>query len=148
MSLRIEHVDQSNWYHIINLKVHPSQENFIESNACSIVESQYTAGWYPVGLYSNDVLVGFAMYGCHEQDAIWLDRFMIDKRYQGHGLGHQFLVYLLERIKIQFKIRKILLSFTPENKYARSFYERHGFSNTNEVDLKGELIFMYHCSEV
>lgn len=148
MSLRIELVNESNWQGIVNLTVNSSQANFIESNACSIVESHYIAGWYPLGLYFGEVLVGFAMYGCLEGDSIWLDRFMIDKKYQGQGFGRRFLVYLLGHIQTQFKIRKILLSFTPENKYARSFYERHGFSNTNEVDSKGELIFMYNCSEV
>ncbi|MBA3927884.1 GNAT family N-acetyltransferase [Listeria rustica] len=148
MSLRVELVDQSNWEEIINLTVDSSQVNFIESNACSIVESHYTDGWYPLGLYSEEVLVGFAMYGCYENDAVWLDRFMIDKRYQGQGFGHSFLVYLLEYLQTQFKIKRILLSFTPENTYARMFYERHGFFNTNEVDSKGELIFMYNCSEV
>lgn len=148
MSIRIELVDRSNWEDVINLTVDSSQMNFIESNACSILESHYVAGWYPIGLYSGEILVGFAMYGCCENDSIWLDRFMIDGRYQGQGFGRSFLIYLLEHIQAQFKIRKILLSFTPENQYARRLYERHGFINTNEVDSKGELIFMYNCSEV
>ncbi|MBC1474659.1 GNAT family N-acetyltransferase [Listeria grandensis] len=148
MSLRVERVDVTNWLEIAELTVAKHQVNFIESNALSILESQYISGWYPVGLYSDDMLVGFAMYGCREVDSIWIDRFMIDLKYQGQGFGQKFLVYLMEHIRESFKVKKIILSVTPENLKARKFYEDNGFFNTDEVDPKGELIFMYDCMEV
>lgn len=106
MSLRVERVDATNWLEIAELTVAKHQVNFIESNALSILESQYISGWYPVGLYSDDMLVGFAMYGCREVDSIWIDRFMIDLKYQGQGFGQKFLVYLMEHIRESFKVKK------------------------------------------
>ncbi|MBC1500434.1 GNAT family N-acetyltransferase [Listeria weihenstephanensis] len=148
MNLRIERVDQTNWRQVTALSVSLNQKNFIESNTYSILEAHYIADWYPVGLYSDDSLVGFAMYGCYENNSVWLDRLMIDQNYQGQGFGERFLKYLIEHLKNNFKIKNILLSFTPSNQVAKIFYEKKGFSNTNEIDENGELIYSYNCSEV
>ncbi|AQY50031.1 spermine/spermidine acetyltransferase [Listeria weihenstephanensis FSL R9-0317] len=148
MNLRIERVDQTNWRQVTALSVSLNQKNFIESNTYSILEAHSIADWYPVGLYSDDSLVGFAMYGCYENNSVWLDRLMIDQNYQGQGFGERFLKYLIEHLKNNFKIKNILLSFTPSNQVAKIFYEKKGFSNTNEIDENGELIYSYNCSEV
>ena len=94
MKTEIRRVTKENWREIVQLKVAKGQENFIESNAESLLEAVFEGeDWVPVGLYSENQLVGFAMYGCYDSTnrSIWLDRFMIGEASQSHGLGKLFL---------------------------------------------------------
>ena len=62
--------------------------------------------WRPVGIYDSDTLIGFAMYGYFPEPApgqLWLDRLLIDKRYQGKGYGKQAVLSLLDRLHTEYQ---------------------------------------------
>ncbi len=147
-SLKIHQVDASNWREIIVLQVAEGQRKFIEKNEISILESIYDRKhkWQCYGLFQGTTAVGFVMIGAenNEERYIWLDRFMIDCRYQGMGLGAAFLEKMKEFIASNFEIDEIVLSVTKDNPKAKVFYERHGFVNTGLVDPEfDEEIFAY-----
>lgn len=87
MKLNVRIADINNWHDLVSLSVDKSQLDYIESNALSIAESKFITAWVPVGIYDENSLIGFAMYGRLEDDRVWLDRFMIDSKYQGKGCG-------------------------------------------------------------
>ncbi|QKS69780.1 GNAT family N-acetyltransferase [Paenalkalicoccus suaedae] len=136
--LRLCSVDSANWRDIVALRTSSAQEAFIESNAVSIVESMYDRehAWQCFGLYRNDEACGFVMVGAHNASDryAWLDRFMIDDRYQGQGLGKAFLHVVVEYMWRSFDIDEIVLSVTPANVPAKRFYERNGFEPTGLID--------------
>ena len=77
-----------NWESAASLEVDEHQRGFIRSNAWSIAESLYHPELKPMGIYRGGTMVGFLMYGSAEQDGrAWLFRIMIDRKYQGQGLG-------------------------------------------------------------
>ncbi|HEL3623408.1 TPA: GNAT family N-acetyltransferase, partial [Clostridioides difficile] len=87
LKLNVRIADINNWHDLVSLSVDKSQLDYIESNALSIAESKFITAWVPVGIYDENSLIGFAMYGRLEDDRVWLDRFMIDSKYQGKGYG-------------------------------------------------------------
>ncbi|TCP28707.1 diamine N-acetyltransferase [Scopulibacillus darangshiensis] len=145
MLFRIGDINACNWKRVVDLKPSPSQMNFIEPNALSIVQSKFEEGWHPAALYAGDEIVGFGMYGEFREQGeteVWLDRFMIDYRSQGLGYSKIFLRKLLERMKNEFNTNKVFLSVYQENKHAIRIYRSLGFQLTNSRDENGELIYI------
>ncbi|MGB9943845.1 spermine/spermidine acetyltransferase, partial [Bacillus subtilis] len=103
----------------------------------------------PVGLYYEGDLVGFAMYGLfpeYDEDnkngRVWLDRFFIDERYQGKGLGKKMLKALIQHLAELYKCKRIYLSIFENNIHAIRLYQRFGFQFNGELDFNGEKVMV------
>ena len=86
--LHFEPVNDKNREDVKSLSLFSEQVDFIESvNEC-LQEADEIKIWRPVGIYDKSILVGFAMYGYFPDPApgqLWLDRLLVDKKYQGQG---------------------------------------------------------------
>ncbi|KEK24957.1 GNAT family N-acetyltransferase [Bacillus gaemokensis] len=142
MNLHICEVTATNWRSVAALDVAKEQQQFIESNAFSLAESLYEENGTSVGLYDEEKLVGYAMYGWYsaKDDSVWLDRFMIDHHFQGNGYAKRFLHLLIQYLQQKFQCKKIYLSLHPENKLAMKLYESFGFHLTGDIDDDGPVV--------
>lgn len=152
-ALRIQPVDSSNWRQIIALQVADNQQQFIERNEISLLESVYDTkhNWKCYGLFKSETAVGFVMIGAENKEDryIWLDRFMIDTEFQGGGLGAAFLRLIIDFIADHHEVDEIVLSIIKENSSAKAFYEWNGFVNTGIVDEEfDEEIFAYKLNRI
>ena len=97
MLLKFEPVCRKNRKDIEALQMFPSQSGYIESVVECLEEAAWIREWRPVGIYDEEVLVGFAMYGFFKSPTkrVWLDRLIIDKKYQGKGYGTASVLALL-----------------------------------------------------
>ena len=149
--LRLEKVNGKNVWDIVKLEVSNDQKNFVAANDISTIEA-YTAitgnGYaFPFGIYEDDVPVGFLMIG-FDADDYWenapkiakgnynLWRLMIDRNYQGKGLGRKAVRLTLDFINT-FPCGAggyCWLSYEPENDVARQLYSSFGFAETDEKD--------------
>lgn len=147
--IQLRKVDSSNIWKIIKLSVNNNQLNFVATNTESILEAYttITAGGIalPFGIYNEDTLIGFVMFGYGtngDADApdiaannycIW--RFMIDKTYQGQGLGKKALQAAIEylRSKPCGQAAYCWLSYEPENMAAKALYNSMGFMENGEM---------------
>ncbi|MEW9097131.1 MAG: GNAT family N-acetyltransferase [Clostridiaceae bacterium] len=130
MNIYFKNITEKNLRECIDLKISKEQEKYLpHSNAASIAESKFNPEWVTSGIYIDDKMIGFAMYGVddEEADCIWLIRFMIDEQYQGKGYGKYALELLLNRIKEEVKPSKICLSFHPDSIVAKKLYLSFGF---------------------
>lgn len=71
---------------------------------------------------------------------VWLDRFLIDKKYQGKGYGMISLKFMIEYLVERYSVTKIYLSLFEDNTHALSMYKCIGFVFNGEIDLKGEKV--------
>lgn len=141
MNFYFRDINKENWKKVVDLRVKDEQSDFIESNALSIAESKYVENWIVKGIYLETELIGFTMYGYFDDDKrVWLDRFMIDHKFQGKGYGKKVLLKLIEYIANEFKVKKIYLSIFENNKGALRLYEKIGFKFTGELDYGGEKV--------
>jgi diamine N-acetyltransferase len=149
MGLRIREVTEENWKAVALLSVEENQEEYIESNSFSIAQSLFETHWNSVGLYDHQTLVGYAMYGQEEKSGeVWLDRFMIDKNYQGKGYAKQFLSILMEHIHQKYQCNKIYLSISPDNAVAQNLYEQFGFRLNGDIDRTGVIVGLTMVAEI
>lgn len=91
MKIRLEPVTVASRAAVERLETAPGQEGFVESVAECLAEADRRRCWRPVGVYDGDALIGFAMYGFFWEylpfGRLWLDRLLIDRRFQGRGYG-------------------------------------------------------------
>ena len=92
MNLHFEPITSENRATALNLKIAGSQHGFIESVEQCLSEADRCKRWHPVGIYDGDTMVGFAMYGFFLWQylpfgRLWMDRLLIDEKYQGKGYG-------------------------------------------------------------
>ncbi|GHU04460.1 hypothetical protein FACS1894147_09630 [Spirochaetia bacterium] len=121
-----------NFLDIIDLKVEKTQEEYVYGNLFLLAQSKVQQECIPLAIYSNDLLVGFLMYGIDRGDNnYWIYHLMIDKKHQGKGYGQEALEKIITMIKEQIKennkTNKILLMVNKEDKNAIKIYEKNGF---------------------
>ncbi|ATP39022.1 spermidine acetyltransferase [Solibacillus sp. R5-41] len=146
MDITIHDVTQENVQEILNLRVGEAQQNFIETTRQCLDEAKECANFKPVGLYSDSCLIGFAMYGHFseggEKGRVWLDRFLIDAKYQGFGYGKTMLNAMIQKLVDEFSCNDIYLSVYEENKAAIRLYEKFDFRFNGESDENNEKIMV------
>lgn len=149
--LRLEKINRKNVCDIVKLHVSEDQKNFVAANDVSIIEAylSITGNGYafPFGIYEDDVPVGFLMIE-FDTDDYWDDapkiakgnynlwRLMIDRAYQGKGLGRKAVRLALDFINTLpcGEAEYCWLSYEPENDVARQLYRSFGFTETGEKD--------------
>lgn len=147
MSLFLRPITAENRKEAEALETAPGQEGFVESVTECLQEADQVKCWRPVGIYTEkSELVGFAMYGYFWQyppfGRVWLDRLLIDRRYQGRGYGKEAVELLLEQLWREYHRRKIYLSVYQENAAAIRLYQKFGFAFNGELDLHGESVMV------
>jgi len=152
MNISIRDVTAENVQEILKLSVRGVQASFIETTAQCLEESEECTIYKPVGLYADECLIGFAMYGFFSEETengrVWLDRFLIDSRYQGLGYGTIMLNALIQKLVIEFSCTQIYLSVFEENRTAIRLYEKFEFRFNGEFDLKNERIMVKNITNL
>ena len=133
-------------YDILRLKVAPSQQRFVASNAESVAEAHFNqqTAWFR-GIYAGDTPVGFLMLsqqldaasrGDAPHAAYYLWRLMIDASHQGRGYGRAAMLLLIEHVRSQPEGTELFTSFDPGG--AEAFYASLGFVHTGRI-IDGEI---------
>lgn len=132
MFTEIRDISTLNKEEILALRIADYQQNFIETTIQCLNEAENDQRFIPVGLYKENVAVGFAMYGVfqHEDETerVWLDRYLIDERYQHKGLGKYFLQQLIHFLTRKYHCQKLYLSVYDDNKVAIQLYKKNSDS--------------------
>jgi diamine N-acetyltransferase len=144
-NVHFRNIDDTNEYKVRNIKLKPGQEKFIETVDECLKEADTYREWQPTAVYDDDEVIGFAMYGSFGPNKdTWIDRIMIDERYQGRGLGRMAMIKLIDIVSEQYGVKVIYLSIKEENRAAYSLYKSIGFEFMDERDpYNGELLFKY-----
>lgn len=130
------------------LRTGPGQESYIETVEQCLQEAAALPLWRPLAIYANGQLAGFAMYGLWKEEGetgrVWLDRFLIDARFQGRGIATAALPLLMDRLFAEYGHDALYLSLYADNKAAEHVYTKLGFRYNGERDVHGELVMVYH----
>ncbi len=134
MGILLKEVTKENWYDCTCLEVFKEQEGIVAPNWNSIIVSLLWDNWNAKCIYEDDTLIGFMLYGVDEDtNRTILIRYMIDKEYQGKGLGKKAILKLLDLVKIEYGNIKFYTIASPTNIVAEKLYESVGFKKTGEI---------------
>lgn len=146
VSLRLEEITEDNWRDIVLLTTEDSGiprvcEQYVASNALSIVQAVYEGTWNVNAVYCGKRPVGFVMYGYHPyREKYELCRIMIDHKHQGKGFGTMALELVIEELSEIEDCTEIYLSVNPGNRRGKHIYEKAGFVKTGEM-CDGEEVY-------
>ncbi len=143
-NIHFRDIDNTNKYAVRKIKLKPEQENFIETVDQCLEEANTYDEWHPVAIYCDEEIVGFAMYGSFGPNKhTWIDRIIIDEKYQGRGFGKIAMIRLIDIVSKEYGVNTIYLSIIEGNVLAYNLYKSIGFKYMNEKDPNGELLFQY-----
>jgi diamine N-acetyltransferase len=135
-TISLREVTKENLRDILNLKVAPTQERFVASNAISIAQAYFDldVAWFRA-IYADGTPVGFVML--HDEPGerkYYLWRFMVDHRYQKCGYGARALSQVIEYVRQRPGAHELLTSVVPGEGSPGSFYEKLGFVYTGDIE--------------
>lgn len=127
-------VDQDNWREVAGVEVFPEQRNFVADPAYYLCLCHYGELWQPLAVKCEDKVIGFLMWAVDPADeSCWLGGILIDKSFQGKGLGKSAVKKALNYLEAEHGCQKFALSYQPENP-ARHLYGELGFVETGEIE--------------
>ena len=144
--VRLQEIDETNWMEVVLLTTQEDGvpricEEFVTSNALSIVQALYEQTWTVKAVYCGRKPVGFVMYGfCEEQNYYEILRLMIDYNHQGKGFGSIALRLVIEEREEIEDCEEIYLRVNPKNETGKKIYEKNGFVNTGQM-IGGEELY-------
>jgi diamine N-acetyltransferase len=126
---------------ICNLQVAESQKSFVADNAVSLAQALFSPEAWFRAIYLGDEPVGFVMLydealrpAPPERPEVGVWRFMVDKRYQGKGIGKNALLQVIEHVKGKRLYSKLELSYVPGPGCAEEFYRSLGFLPNGKLE--------------
>lgn len=150
--IELKKVDRTNYEDCIQLKVAENQKNFVAENWYSLLEANYEEDRYPFAIYWDKKLVGFLMYSYYPADedypldSWWIERLMVDKRFQKRGYGRKALKHFIEWFRAQYDAIELRISAEGSNAVAIELYEDLGFEKTGET-VDGEVVLLKKLEE-
>ncbi len=144
-SVKIVEVNAENWYECCLLEISKEQRNYIEPNAISIVQSKFELTLKPYVIYFEEKVVGFLMFNSvkEELDGYWIYRIMIDKHFQGKGIGKAATKLMISVIAKLPNAQKVIVGYHPENKGAHKLYSSLGFKDYGDRFGKEMAVIKY-----
>ncbi|MBG9455592.1 spermidine acetyltransferase [Lysinibacillus sphaericus] len=144
-SVKIVEVNAENWYECCLLEISKEQRNYIEPNAISIVQSKFELTLKPYVIYFEEKVVGFLMFNSvkEELDGYWIYRIMIDKHFQGKGIGKAATRLMISEIAKLPNAQKVIVGYHPENKDAHNLYSSLGFKDYGDRFGKEMAVIKY-----
>lgn len=130
-----KNIDKSNYWDCICLSVKKGQEHFVSDNARSLVEANFEDGLNTLAIYQDEIMVGFILYDFDDEIPGWsMSRFMIDKKYQGQGIGKKAIEEFINYFSEKTKADRLFISVSLDNLVARSMYKDFEFVELYEIE--------------
>ncbi|ASK64157.1 N-acetyltransferase [Virgibacillus phasianinus] len=133
-NVKIEELNEENWYECCELKLSEKQAEYLESNAISIAQSKFEPSLKPFAIYFEDKVVGFLMYNTEKEelDGYWVFRIMVDENFQGKGIGKAATKLMIAEMSKLPDAKKIVVGYHPENQEAHYLYASLGFIDNGD----------------
>jgi diamine N-acetyltransferase len=130
-NVKIVELNTENWYDCCKLEVSEEQTHYMEPNAVSIAQSKFETSLKPYAIYKDQKAVGFLMYNSvpEELDGYWVYRIMVDKVFQGQGIGKAASKLMIAEMAKSLNATKIVVGYHPDNLNAHNLYASLGFKD-------------------
>lgn len=143
--VQLRDITEDNWMEVSLLTTEDDGipkvcEQYVSSNALSIVQAIFEEGWEVKAIYCGKLMVGFTMFGLNPfTDEYEICRIMIDHRHQGKGFGTIALELVIDELMEYEDCESIYLSLNPNNEKSKSIYRKLGFEYTGEKSGSEEI---------
>ncbi|NND01837.1 MAG: GNAT family N-acetyltransferase [Acidimicrobiia bacterium] len=135
MDIALVEITADNLRAVMDLKVKPSQDDFVAPNSVSIAQKCFDDESWMRAIYAGDDPVGFVLLSERRNiPRYYLWRYMIDADHQGKGYGAAGMDLLVEYVRTLPNATELFLSYVPAPDGPRDFYARVGFADTGREE--------------
>lgn len=133
-TVKLIELNAENWFECCELEVSKEQEEYLEPNAVSIAQSKFEPTLKAYAIYFEGKVVGFLMFNSvqEELDGYWVYRIMVDKEFQGKGIGKAATNLMISEMAKLPDAKKIVVGYHPENFGAHNLYSSLGFIDNGD----------------
>ena len=98
-------------------------------------------------IYSDEMLIGFAMVRKYDEGAYFLWNYAIDSQYQNQNYGTTALTEFICLMKDTYQMSEMTTTYIWGNAHAKHIYEKIGFKETDVVDEDDchEVNMVFYC---
>lgn len=140
VDVELKEVTKESWPEVMNLAFKLEQGGLVAPNFYRVREFKAEPTFVQLAIFSEEIVVGFAMYGLDPDDGkYWIYRLMIDVDQQRKGFGKASLIKLIHMMSEIPGCDEIFVGYRPENFVAHALYMSSGFKRTGQM-LQGEYI--------
>lgn len=135
VDVHLRPITKQNFDECLALSVAPNQNNLVASNMKSLAQAYAEPNLTPYAVYDGSVrghvlpngpMVGFVMIEVTAGIG-FIERLMIDERYQRRGYGRATMIEVIRRLKLMPEVELIAVSYLRQNIAAAQLYESLGF---------------------
>ena len=135
--MEFREIDKYNYWDCIGLTVKDNQTDYVVDNKQSLVEAAYEDNIYILGIYKEEIMVGFLMYDYDDIASEWsICRFMVGKQFQGRGYGKKAVLEFFDYFKRKHNVDKIYTKVSLDNSIACKMYADLGFVDMDKLEYK------------
>mgnify|MGYP001300073054 CR=1 FL=1 len=128
INIKFKEIDITNYKECIDLKLSEEQNKFVAPNIFSLVQAAYEPNLYPLGIYNDNIMVGFILYDFDVELNGWsMSRVMVDVKYQNQGIGKVSLQKFMKFILNKYGNIQLYTSAEVDNPVAIALYSKLGF---------------------
>jgi putative membrane protein len=137
-------VTAENIHYVADLRVAEHQKYHVASVGTTLWQGGRRTDLWIRALYLGEVPVGLvalvdkSLVG-EATDEIYLARMLVDRRYQGLGIGRRAIAMVIEHARERPGCRRVRLAHVPSNEAVGRLYQEFGFRHTGTIDEDGEL---------
>jgi diamine N-acetyltransferase len=137
-SCKLVPLDRYNWELCLRIQIKDAQKAFVPSIEYSLAQAFFEK-LTPYGLMYDTQMVGFLMYG-QFGGVCWINRIVIDHRFQGKGLGKVALDQLIHQLRRKMSCREIRTSYAKDNTVAAQLFRSAGFRPIHDEPVEDEIV--------
>jgi diamine N-acetyltransferase len=145
--IALRDLDKSNWLACTKISVTEAQQRLFPFPVVYwIAESKLETSFRPVAVYTGGQPVGFAVYGQDPDDnSYWILALVIDQHHQRQGYGRAATLALIDLIRREHGVDRIMIGHRQKNYPACNLYEQLGFRKVGEHRLADGEIEEVRC---
>ncbi|MCD2137712.1 GNAT family N-acetyltransferase [Salinicoccus halitifaciens] len=142
--IQLKEIGEDNFYEVIGLKVHDTQEKFVAPNVRSIAECwlyRENGDTFPYAVYKGDEMVGFLLLDLDAEERkymIW--RMMIDECHQGKGYGRELVEHVIEMARSDDGYDVLIADYVTGNEAMEKLLRTLGFEESGFEEEVNEVV--------
>ncbi|HEL2072334.1 TPA: GNAT family N-acetyltransferase [Streptococcus suis] len=138
--IELREISDENFYDCLHIDSGISKEDYVDSVEFSLAEAWSLRPFsHPRAIYNGMDLIGYVSLYCKDRNGEIIN-FVIDKQYQGKGLGRKAVEVCIDYLQTEHSVTQISLPVHEKHLEARKFWKKLGFQESNNIE--DDYIFM------
>ncbi len=134
-NIKLKSITKKNFWDIVLLNQGEDGKKYVADNSYTLLEAMFDNKLkYVKGIYIGKTPIGLIYYNPLSKKKMFINRYMIDEKYQGKGFGKKAFELSLKYYTKKYSPK--VLQISSKNKIALDLYKKFGFVDKQDKESK------------